>query len=245
MAGFKQRIAEQSSREIKNEAPEPKPKTVSVRIAENPRVPEPQPKPEPQIKLISEPIRETPPKSSARKRCPKCGATYNSDLLAYCAHHFVPLVDVEDSPIISSPSKPSSAMFWMIVLITLTGSVVVGTLFTTYFYNTNKAAPETAAAQPPKTPVQKGIPVVGRELTGRAVSLPVAECPLNGQEAIPGTVVVKVMIDKNGRVKSAHASGGDWLLRGAAQEAAMKSAFDPQKLHGRETESTITYTFEP
>jgi outer membrane biosynthesis protein TonB len=82
-------------------------------------------------------------------------------------------------------------------------------------------------------------------LEGKYVSLPTAECPLNGQEAIPGTVVVHVVIDKSGQVKSARASGGDWLLRGAAHEAAMKSTFASEKLRGRETEGTITYTFEP
>ena len=47
----------------------------------------------------------TPPeKSSTRKRCPQCNAIYNSDLLAYCAHHIVPLVPVDD-PIISEPPK--------------------------------------------------------------------------------------------------------------------------------------------
>ena len=93
--------------------------------------------------------------------------------------------------------------------------------------------------------MQKGTPVVGPELEGKVASLPIAECPLNGQEAIPGTVVVQVTIDKTGQVKSARATGGDWLLRGAASEAALKSTFTPGKLRSRETEGTITYTFEP
>ena len=36
------------------------------------------------------------------------------------------------------------------------------------------------------------------------------------QEAIPGVVTVRVVIDKSGKVTDAQASGGDWLLRGAA-----------------------------
>jgi hypothetical protein len=193
---------------------------------------------------------ETEPKPlrsrSGRKRCPKCGAIYNSELVAYCAHHFVPLVDADEPPIISEPSKTSGVMFWMIIIITLTGSLVVGSVLTAFFYGSTRAEPQQAASSPPTpTAVQKGTPVAGPELEGKVASLPIAECPLNGQEAIPGTVVVHVVIDKTGVVKSARATGGDWLLRGAASEAAMKSTFTPEKLRSRETEGTITYTFEP
>ena len=182
---------------------------------------------------------------SGRKRCPKCGAIYNSELVAYCAHHYVPLVDAETA-VISDPSRTTPVMFWMIVIITLTGSIVVGSIVTAYFYNSTGAEPQTASSSPPTpTAVQKGTPVVDHELESKVASLPIAECPLNGQEAIPGTVVVHVTIDKTGQVKSARATGGDWLLRGAASEAAMKSTFAPEKLRSRETEGTITYTFEP
>jgi len=130
----------------------------------------------------------------------------------------------------------------MIVAITLTGSIVVGSFFL------NRTTPQTGTAQTTTAAtraVQKGVPLVDPDLQNKATSLPIAECPLNGQEAIPGTVVVKVVINKDGRVTAARASGGDWLLRGAASEAAMKSTFSPEKLRGRETEGTITYTFEP
>jgi TonB family protein len=75
--------------------------------------------------------------------------------------------------------------------------------------------------------------------------LPEAECPLSGSELLTGTVTVSVKIDKNGEVTRASGSGGDWLMRGAATEAAMKSTFSPEKLRGREIEGTITYTFKP
>jgi len=55
---------------------------------------------------------------------------------------------------------------------------------------------------------------------------------------------VKVDVDKNGKVKNPRASGGDWLLRDAATQAALKSSFSPDKLRNREIETTITYTFE-
>jgi hypothetical protein len=226
---------------------------------ELPEQPPPPPLPEPKPEIPSEPLppepqvaqtvpaveEKVPARSSGRKRCPKCNAIYNSDLVAYCAHHFVPLVDADAPPIISEPLKPSPVMFWMIIVITLTGSVVLGSLITAYFYNSSKAVQPVAGSPAAAVAVQKGMPVVDEELEGKVLSLPVAECPLNGQEAIPGTVVVRIVVDKSGQVTEARASGGDWLLRGAATEAAMKSTFSPAKLRSRETEGTITYTFEP
>ena len=139
-------------------------------------------------------------------------------------------------------------MFWMIIIITLTGSLMVGSVVAAFFYSSKQVQP---AAAPTKTSlhtppgIQKGTPTTGKELEGKVVSLPIAECPLNGQEAIPGTVVVHVTVSKTGQVTEAKASGGDWLLRGAATKAAMQSTFAPEKLRGRTTEGTITYTFEP
>lgn len=247
LSGLKQRIAEESQRETEDrpnifraQPEESVPSVSSVLL--------PLPEPEPQITQIeTEPAEELPPppKRTGRKRCPKCNTIYNSDLLAYCAHHVVELVDADEAPIISEPRGNSPALFWMIIVITLTGSIAVGSIITALFYTSNRATTRTATSQPQTATFQKGTPAVGSELEGKAVSLPVAECPLNGQEAIPGTVVVKVVIDRSGQVKTAHASGGDWLLRGAANEAAMKSTFSPEKLRGREIEGTITYTFEP
>lgn len=256
LTGIKQRIAEQAP-------PEPQAPAERQAPAE-PQAPlqaqaAPAPEPEPEIQRIEpapiesvpiesappEPPARNPPPKSVRKRCPKCGAIYNSDLLAYCAHHFVALVDADDAPIISEPPRQSNGMFWMLVTITLTGSLVVGSLITLFLFGSNKAAQQAAHSPPTPVSVQKGNPAVGPDLEGKAVSLPVAQCPLNGQEPIPGTVLVHVVINKDGQVTSARASGGDWLLRGAASEAAMRSTFSPEKLRGRETEGTITYTFEP
>jgi ankyrin repeat protein/TonB-like protein len=272
LAGLKQRIAEQSEREL--------PDGSNIFRAQPQRAPEPEAEPKPKPQLSREPQahapakemveieaapvaeikaapvekivriepappatpKENPRPKSVRKRCPKCNAIYNSDLLAYCAHHVVALVDADEAPIISEPAKHSPVLFWMIIVITVTGSLVTGSLITAYY--SNRAAQQTAASPPGPKSVQRGTPLVDPELEGKVVSLPIAECPLNGQEAIPGTVVVRVVINKNGQVTSARASGGDWLLRGAASEAAMKSTFWPEKLRARETEGTITYTFE-
>jgi ankyrin repeat protein len=243
LTGLKQRLDEQEARRNASRPQQQKiePPPVQPPPAQTAKPSEP-PKPSQPVKgRILEPPPETPPTTGKRKRCPKCNAIYNGDLLAYCAHHIVPLVDA-DEPIISTPPKPNPPLFWIMVVITLTGSIVVGSLITTYFYKSNQAAARSAATQ--GTNIQKGFPELGGELVGKAVSLPEAECPMNGPEPLTGTVTVRVMVDKNGQVYWARGSGGDWLMRGASTEAAMKSTFSPEKLRGRETEGTITYTFK-
>jgi hypothetical protein len=258
LAGLKQRLDEQATRRLNsNESPLESP---SDREA-SPQPPSPIKPGEQEVQVVdtniaSEPERPkaptftsaprilTPPPATTgkRKRCPHCNAIYNGDLLAYCAHHIVPLVDA-DEPIITEKPKSSAPLFWILLIITLTGSIIAASLATTYLYKSNQASTQTAAEQP-KT-VQKGTPEVGAELAGKAVSLPEAECPLRGSEPVSGTVTVWILVDKNGQVYRARGSGGDWLMRGAATEAAMKSTFAKEKLRGRETEGTITYTFKP
>jgi hypothetical protein len=246
--------------------PAPQPELPATPPTPKPEIPAPSPDPKPDLPTQPSPAQtpesqSVPPEpvaqitattgnmprgSSTRKRCPKCNAVYNSDLISYCAHHIVRLVDDVDQPIISEPqSTTSPALFWMMIIVTLIGSVAVGSIIAAYFYGSKPVQPAVTASQTSTVPVQKGTPVVGKELEGKVVALPVAECPLNGQEAIPGTVVVRVTVLKTGQVKEAFASGGDWLLRGAATEAAMKSSFAPEKLRGRDTEGTITYIFGP
>jgi ankyrin repeat protein len=250
IAGFKQRLDEQNLRGLNRNEPPPRPARIlqepPATVAPEP-VTEPQPaKPEPAVKSAAAPRILTPapatPAKSSRKRCPKCNAIYNSDLVAYCAHHIVPLVDA-DEPIISEPPKSNPPMFWILLIITLTGSIVAGSLITTYLYKSRQAASRNAAQQQQR--VQKGTPELGTELAGKAVSLPEAECPVKGPDPVSGTVTVRIMVDRNGQVYWARGAGGDWLMRGAATEAAMKSTFAPEKLRGREVEGTITYTFKP
>lgn len=256
VAGLKQRLDELEVRRLnRNEPPpgrpaveEPPPPMTppSTPVAEKALGPTPA-KVEPVIKneLRTGRIITTPPEivtpTSKRKRCPKCNAIYNGELVSYCAHHIVKLVDA-DEPIISTPPKGNPPLFWIMVVITLAGSIVIGSLLTTYLYKSNSAATRTATA--PQSNIQKALPKLGAELTGKAVSLPEAQCPVSGPEPLTGTVTVRVMVDRKGQVYRARASGGDWLMRGAATEAAMKSTFSPEKLRG-ETEGTITYTFKP
>ena len=56
---------------------------------------------------------------------------------------------------------------------------------------------------------------------------------------------VHVKLDKTGKVFWARAEGGNEAMRRAATEAATQSTFSADKLRGRETEGTITYTFTP
>lgn len=241
--GVKQRLDEQAMRRLNRN--EPPLERRSVR--EEPPPPQPEPDPPKETPITGAPRILAPPpvepaKPIKRKRCPQCNEIYNAELVAYCSQHMVPLVDL-DAPIVAeTPKSKNAPLFWILLIITLTGSLILGSLITTYLYKTNQATP--AAAEPQKT-VQKGTPEVGTELAGKAVSLPEAECPLRDAQPLSGTVTVRVLVNKSGQVNWARGSGGDWLMRGCSTEAAMKSTFDPQKLRSRELEGTITYTFKP
>lgn len=238
ITGMKQRLDEQAQRRVnRNEEP--------VNPEPEPELPPPaEPAPEP-VRAHSSRILTAPPvvDTEKRKRCPKCNATYNSDLLSYCAYDMTPLIDA-DAPLVSEPPPPKSnpPLFWIMVITTLLGSIVVGSLITAYLYKSNQAAARTAAEH---RTIQKGSPELAGDVAGKAVSLPEAECPVRGSEPVSGTVTVFVLVAKNGQVYKARGSGGDWLMRGCATEAAMKSTFDPEKLNDREAEGTITYTFKP
>lgn len=239
--GVKQRLDEQAMRRLNRNEPPPEPRIV-------PEEPPSPPEPPKETTLTGAPRILTPPpiepaSSGKRKRCPQCNAIYNSDLVSYCAHHVVPLVDL-DAPIVTeTPKSKNGPLFWVLQTITLAGSLVLGSLITTYVYKANQAA-TPIPAEPQKT-VQNGAPELSTELAGKAVSLPEAECPMKNGEPISGSVTVRILVDKNGQVNWARGSGGDWLMRGCSTEAAMKSTFDPQKLRSREVEGTITYTFKP
>ncbi len=186
------------------------------------------------------PLASTPPSkpSSSRKRCPKCNTFYNSELLGYCAYHIVPLVDA-DEPIVTPNAKRPSPMLWILVLITLSLSIVVGMFLSGYLYQNNDRLDSLA---PAVTTTRQGIPVLGNTLVRKAVTLPAAEItPRTLQQT--ATITVSVKIDKRGRVVSASSPEGDRLLLEAAIEAAKRSTFSVEKLRGRGTEGTITYTF--
>lgn len=241
IAGFKQRLDEQAASRRENREPEP-----PVRQHVKPPEPEPEPEvpaPAPTFHSIRILTPEPAPASTGkRKRCPNCGAVYNGDIVSYCAVDMAALVDV-DAPIVSEPQKSSPPLLWILVTSTLAGALIVGLIITSYVYRPNGETTGATATQP--AALIKGSPELGPELAGKAVYLPEAECPLKGPEPVSGVVTVYVMVDKNGQVYKARGSGGDWLMRGAANEAAMKSTFARDKLRGREAEGTIIYTFKP
>ena len=227
LEGVKQRIQEQQARQ------EP--------ISEKSVVPEPEPEPEP----------ESEPKQ-VRKRCPKCGAIYTSDLVAYCAHHVVRLVDADEPLLFSESTQTStnnSPWLWILVLVTVSAAAFAGYFVTSQL--TGGVVPDTqstSARQEPRS-FLKGSPVAAGDLAGKSIKLAEAECPVFENDSRPAgaskTVNVHIKLDKNGKVYWARAEGGDEAMRTAATEAATGSTFAPDKLRGRETEGTITYTFAP
>lgn len=240
VTGLKQRLDEQAQRSLNRNEPPPQ---------HDPVVTEPEPKPEPPPPAQPEPARihssriltaKPAEETGKRKRCPKCNAIYNADLVSYCAIDVIPLVDIDEPIIVDAPQKSNSPVFWIMVIATLIGSIAIGSMITAYLYK-NQATARTGAQRT----VVKGSPELTGALAGKAVSLPEAECPVRSSETVSGTVTVYIIVAKNGQVYKARGLGGDWLMRGAATEAAMKSTFDPEKLTARETEGTITYTFKP
>jgi hypothetical protein len=240
--GVKQRLEEQAMRRLNRNEPPLERGTVLEELTPPPPAEPPKETPITGAPRILTPPLVEPVKSGKRKRCPQCGEVY-SDLVAYCAQDMAPLVDI-DAPIVTETPKPKNgALFWILVFVSLAGSVILGSLITTYMYKANQTSTPVAAEQ--QKAVQKGLPELSGELAGKSISLPEAECPVPGPEPISGAVTVRILVDKKGQVNWARGSGGDWLMRGAATEAAMKSTFDPQKLRSREVEGTITYTFKP
>lgn len=241
LAGVKQRIQEEAAQK---QAPPP-----VIRAEPKPEPPPPEPKREPKPEPLPAPATAVATTSPTRKRCPQCNAIYNSDLVAYCAHHVVRLVDA-DEPIFEPPQSlastiTSTPLLWMLILATV--SIAAFTAFMISSQLSRVIIPDSAASAP-QQPLGfvKGKPVAAGELAGKALTLAEAECPIfeNGPPSkASGTVNVQVKLDKNGKVFWARAEGGDEAMRNAATEAATLSTFSPDKLRGRETQGTITYTF--
>ncbi len=103
-------------------------------------------------------------------------------------------------------------------------------------------------SEPPPSPALSPIlkPVSGGVLNGMALSLPAPAYPDTAKRMrIAGTVTVEVMIDENGRVISAEASGGPVTLREAAVQAARRARFSPTTLSGQpvKVSGVINYKF--
>jgi hypothetical protein len=243
LAGVKQRIQEQAQKPPPAIQPlpeiHPQPVHATRVIEAEPEVAEPEP-----VAAVTT--------SPARKRCPKCNAIYNSELVAYCAHHFVRLVNADEPvfqpPLSTSATITSSPLLWMLILVTVSIAAFTGYLITSQLARV--VIPDSAATPQQPRGFLKGTPAAAGDLAGRALTLVQAESPIyetvpRNANAASQTVSVHVKLDKNGKVFWARADGGSEALRNAATEAATRSTFSPDKLRGRETEGTITYTFAP
>jgi hypothetical protein len=250
LAGLTQRIQEEATQK----QPAPVISAAPTREPEPQPAPEPAPAPAPAPVPVPAPELVAAPKTSpTQKRCPKCNAIYNSELIAYCAHHFVRLVDV-DEPVFEPPQSVTSTitntpLLWMLILATVSIAAFTGYLVTSQL--SQVVLPDSAATAPQPLGFVKGTPVAAGDLAGKALTLAEAECPIyeklagSNTNAGPETVNVHVKLDKKGKVFWARAEGGNEAMRNAATDAATQSSFSPDKLRGRETQGTITYTFTP
>lgn len=90
--------------------------------------------------------------------------------------------------------------------------------------------------------------ISGGVLNGIAISLPVPAYPSAARSMrISGTVVVKVLIDEQGKVIAAEAASGHPLLAVAATDAALKAIFKPVLYQGIavKVSGVIRYSFSP
>lgn len=190
--------------------------------------------------------RNEPSESSNRKRCPKCNATYDSELLKYCAKDATALLSADD-PSFSLAAAQASVRptVWILVAITLMGSVLVTYLATNYLSNGEGFRVPLAAQAEQPVGVEKNLPLLEGELNGKEVNLPEPEYPAEAKnDRIAGTVRVAIRVNKTGIVTSARVLNGPQPLRTAAVGAAKGATFSAQKLAGRGAGGTITYTFK-
>jgi len=188
---------------------------------------------------VPEPV---PRASSKRKRCPQCGTIYNSELLAYCAYHVVPLVDA-DAPLLTTQNNSSSSWLWVFVLLTLIAAFGLTLFVGNSLFRNNPSANLNLAATP-LTNTVKGIPVAGGQLLNKAGALVQPEVPRKAGQQL-AEIFVRVKVNRSGRVVDATSTAGEQALRDAAIAAAKKSTFSVEKLGGRGANGTITYTFTP
>ena len=183
------------------------------------------------------------------KRCPRCNRVYRSDILAYCSYDSARLVR-EGDPSFSAVRKPDASArptLWVLVMITLLGSGILGYLVNNYISSERRpAAPITEKTEQPANREQDQ-PVIGGALNGKETTLPNPEYPTRAKsEGVSGKVTVAVRVNKKGIVILARALNGHPLLKPAAEEAARKAKFSPEKLAGQGSRisGTITYNFK-
>ncbi len=184
----------------------------------------------------------TPPTSSSRKRCPKCNAVYDSELLAYCAIDMTPLVDADEPVVISPPETARMSSVWFLVIFTFLVAAGVAYLMIPSL----RIEPESPATTSPIHAVNvQELPLVGGGLSGKQLEVPAAEYPASARsEHVSGKVTIRVTVDEQGRVIAVKVVEGDRRLRDAAIAAAQRATFSPEKLMGQGAVGTIAYTFK-
>ena len=242
IAGLKQRLDEKAIRDVYDDPPtsiasEPAPpvESRSIPVTTTNTLSK-------EDRLNPSPLREEEkrPRSSNRQKCPKCGTTYDNELLGYCVYDETPLVDAD--AVIETPRRredDSNPVVWGLVLIALVLGALVGLYVINRMFDT---PPKPTAAAPQPAPSQKGKPQLEEQLDGKADFLPDAEVPANTVKE-PTIITVRVKVDRDGKVSSASSLRGDQVLRDAAVDAAKKAVFSVKKLQRRAVEGTITYTF--
>lgn len=99
----------------------------------------------------------------------------------------------------------------------------------------------------PNEPKQPKL-VIGGVVNGKAILLPKPSYPFEARETrAGGTVKVQILIDEAGKVISAQAIDGPWVLQFASREAACKAKFSLTTLEGHpvKVSGVITYNFVP
>jgi TonB family protein len=117
---------------------------------------------------------------------------------------------------------------------------------------TLRTARERADAEAKKTGARNvsgdPIPINGGNINGKAKLLAKPAYPLEARrERAAGSVNVQIVVDEQGKVKSAQAVDGSPLLQFAARAAACESKFAPIQLSGVpvKVSGTLTYNFVP
>jgi periplasmic protein TonB len=93
---------------------------------------------------------------------------------------------------------------------------------------------------PPQRPVSLG------PITGKAISLPKPPYPPSAKAiGAQGAVTVQIVVDETGKVLSARAVSGHFMLRQAAEQSAYQARFKPTTLNGQavKVSGTITFNF--
>jgi protein TonB len=107
--------------------------------------------------------------------------------------------------------------------------------------------PAHVTPTPAPTPQHTGpVHLTSTVLTGKAITKPAPPYPPIAKAAgVQGSVTVQVLIDEQGHVLNAKATGGHPLLQLAAVQAAYKAVFSPTVLTGQPVKVTgvITYNF--